>query len=92
MSSADCFLFSFSKHSSRNMIRVSINLGPDQDRQNVGPDMGPNCFQRLSIDDKIRHWRKGQCAYAVKELSLNTNHEWQKNCHFTPIRSGYFLF
>ena len=39
------------------MIRVSNNLGPDQDRQNVGPDMGPNCFQRLSIDDKIRHWQ-----------------------------------
>ena len=54
MSSADSFLFSFSKNSSRNMIIVSNNLGPDQERQNVGPDMGPNCLQRLSIDNKSR--------------------------------------
>ena len=27
---------------------------PDQDQQNVGPDLGPNCLQRLSADDKSR--------------------------------------
>ena len=25
-------------------------LNPDQDRQNVGPDLGPNCLHRLSAD------------------------------------------
>ena len=24
------------------------------DRMSVGPDLGPNCFQRLSADDKIK--------------------------------------
>ena len=27
-------------------------LNPDQDRHSVGPDVGPNCLQRLSADDK----------------------------------------
>ena len=31
---------------------VSNGLAPDQDRQNVRPDLGPNCFQRLSADEK----------------------------------------
>ena len=33
-------------------IRVSNSLDPDQDRQNVGPDLGPNYLQRSSKDDK----------------------------------------
>ena len=33
-------------------IRVSNGLNQDQDRQNVDPDLGPNCLQRLSADDK----------------------------------------
>ena len=38
----------YSKISFRSTIRVSNCLDPDQDRQNVGP----NCLQRLSVDDK----------------------------------------
>ena len=49
LSSADFFLIStLSKNSFRNTIRVSNNLDLDQARQNVGPDLGPNCLQRLS--------------------------------------------
>ena len=35
---------------------VSNVLDPYQDRQNVGPDLGPNCLQRLHVpvDDKSR--------------------------------------
>ena len=48
----DCLLkLSFSKTSFRNTIRVSNSLDPDQARQKVGPDLGPNCLQR-SADDK----------------------------------------
>ena len=36
-----------------NTIRVSNDLDPDQDRRSVGPDLDPNCFQRLSADDKV---------------------------------------
>ena len=31
-------------------IRVSNSLDPDQARHFVGPDLGPNCLQRLSAD------------------------------------------
>ena len=53
LSSAD-FLskLTFSKNSFRNIIRVSNGLNPDQDRHSVGPDLDPNCLQRLSVDDK----------------------------------------
>ena len=50
--SADFFKIIFSKNSFRNTIRVSNSLDPDQDRRSVGPNLGPNCLQRLSADDK----------------------------------------
>ena len=36
----------------RNTIRVSNSLDPDQDRRSVGFDLGPNCLQSLSAEDK----------------------------------------
>ena len=30
---------------------MSNSLDPDQARHFVGPDLGPNCLQRLSTDD-----------------------------------------
>ena len=33
------------------MICVSSSLDPDQARHIVGPDVGPNCLQKLSADD-----------------------------------------
>ena len=44
----------FGKNSFRNTIRMSNSLDPDQARQNVRPDLGPNCLQRLSADDTSR--------------------------------------
>ena len=32
-------------------MRVSNILDPDQSQHFVGPDLGPNCLQRLSADD-----------------------------------------
>ena len=53
VSSADFFSkLTFSKNSFRNTIRVSNSLDPDQDLHSVGPDLGPNCLQRLLADDK----------------------------------------
>ena len=37
-----------------NTVRVSNSLDPDQARHFVGPDLGPNCLQRLSADNKSR--------------------------------------
>ena len=39
------------KKSLRNTIRMPNSLDPDQARRLVGPDMGPNCLQKLSADD-----------------------------------------
>ena len=35
---------------------MSNILDPDKARQNVGPDMGPICLQRLRSDDTSRYW------------------------------------
>ena len=39
-------------------MRVSNSLDPDQARRFVGPDLGPNCLQRSSADDKGRHYNR----------------------------------
>ena len=33
----------------------SNSFDPDQDQHSVGPDLGPNCLQRSSADNKIFH-------------------------------------
>ena len=53
-----CQLLTFSKiiffieFFHRDTIIVSNGLNPDQDPRKVGPDLDPNCLQRLSADDK----------------------------------------
>ena len=49
--SADFF---FQKKSFKNTIRMSNSLEPDQELRYIGPDVGPNCLQRLSATDKSR--------------------------------------
>ena len=34
---------------------MSNRLDPDQAQHNVRPDLGPNCLQRLSADDKMSY-------------------------------------
>ena len=46
------FFFFFQKKNLSGIQSVSNNLDPDQTRRSIGPDLGPNCFQRLSADDK----------------------------------------
>ena len=53
--SADIFFrIIFSKFLLR-ILSVSNGLDPDQDLRSVGPDLGPNCLQRLSAVDKSHH-------------------------------------
>ena len=47
--SVDFFKSNFLK---KRSFRVSNGFEPDQDQQNIGPDLGPNCLQRLCADDK----------------------------------------
>ena len=37
-----------------NTIRASNSLDPDQARSFIGPDLAPNCLQKLSADDIYR--------------------------------------
>ena len=42
---------------------MSNSLDPDQVQHLVGPDLDPNCLQRLSADDK-------SCHKSGKELNI----------------------
>ena len=44
----------FRKKYFRNSTRVSNSLDSDQARQFVGPDLDPNCLQKLSAEDTSR--------------------------------------
>ena len=44
-------LLFFLKKSFGNISRVPSSLDPDHDRAFLGPDLGPNCLQTLSVDD-----------------------------------------
>ena len=35
-------------------VRVSNSLDSDQARQNVGPDLDPNCLQRLYVGNELK--------------------------------------
>ena len=51
---------------------MSNSLNPDQDRCFVGPDLGPNCLQRLSADDKVTAIKErvsGSCTTKLPEYS-----------------------
>ena len=53
LSSADYFKISNFKKFFQDLYQiVSNSLDPDQDQRFVGPDLGPNCLQRLSADGK----------------------------------------
>ena len=43
----------------RTTMRMSNSLDPDQARHFVGPNLGPNCLQKLSANDTRRHIVKG---------------------------------
>ena len=53
----------FFKKCFKSTIRVSHGLAPEQDQHPVGSDLGPNCLQRLSADDK-------SCRYEGKKEKI----------------------
>ena len=48
-----------------NTFRVSNSLDPDQARHFVGPDLGPNCLQRLSADNKDKELNTEQLVDTI---------------------------
>ena len=89
-----CFWFIkinfFSKTTFRIAIRVSNSLDPHQERLSVGPDLGPNCLQRLLADDKNhrqqskRNWKT--CEFCTYTLLGNYT---QKTNTMHPIPKPY---
>ena len=52
-----CYFFQihlFPRNYFRNTIRVSNSFDQDQAQHSVGPDLGPNCLQRLLSDDPTK--------------------------------------
>ena len=45
------FFNSLLKNYVKNTTRMSNSLDPDQVQLFIGPDLGPNCLQRLLADD-----------------------------------------
>ena len=65
-----------------NTIRVSNSLDPDQSRHFVGPDLGPNCLQKLPADGASRQRVTSSLSDAV-DISV---------IHPTPTPSESFLY
>ena len=72
------FFFFLSKLFHKNFTgipSVSNSLDPDQARHFVGPDISPNCLQRLSADNKCCQWQGKNSAATTKNakaLLMNT--------------------
>ena len=69
-----------------NTFRVSNSLDPDLARHFVGPDLGPNCLQRLSADKAskvdtfwLKPWLKlisfGSNFFHLAKVLATTNFE-----------------
>ena len=102
--SNNCFYYSFTHYYCAifhsldagffNTIRLSNSLDPDQARHFVGPDLGPNCLQWLSADNKMSGWIwvqtvcKGdqQTTKVGKELNTNITF-WLKPWHLATTFS-----
>ena len=53
-----CFVFFLNQLFQKNLSGIPSeckSLDPDQVQCFVGPDLGPNCLQRLSADDESHH-------------------------------------
>ena len=72
LSSAIFFKSTFSKISFRNNIRVSNSLYPDQARHSVEPDLGPDCLQRLSVENTSRQRVKKSTILMDKHMVVGT--------------------
>ena len=81
----------FFEKSFRNKIRMSNSLDPDQARQNsldpdqarqnVGPNLGPNCLQRLSTYDTGTEARRKVTTVDIKIRNREKAHSFFKKSY-----------
>ena len=61
----------------RLLITFANSLDPDQDQQNVGPDLDPNClchthfFEKVNFETVSRRHGKHENYPACKELNIS---------------------
>ena len=67
------FKINFFQKKISNTTRVSTDLDPDQDQHSVGPDLGPNCLQKLSANDKV--------TASKERLNIDQVTQIQHLCH-----------
>ena len=60
---------------------MSNSLDPDQNRISVGPDLGPNCLQRFSADDKFRDKVSEILGVNTVLLKLNISYNNHSESH-----------
>ena len=63
---------------------MSNNLDPDQARRFVGPDLGPNCLQKLSTDDTSRQRVKRINECSIRHICGDVD----KKFHYTLLREN----
>ena len=72
---------------------MSNSLYPDQAQQFVGPDLGPNCLQRLSADDTSSvvkggyHWSTCLSPPIVLSISSKSTNLKEKVNHIDPAQA-----
>ena len=59
---------------------MSNSLDPDQDRRSVGPDLGPNCLNRLSTDSTSREIVNCHFGCIRFNMSIYGNYQITINC------------
>ena len=74
------FRINFFKKSFRNIIRVPNSIDSDQDRHPVSPDLGPNCLQSLSADDKIHRYTIENHFYHSLAYAMSTKFSYADLC------------
>ena len=82
------FKINFFENSFRNTIRLSNSLKPDQARCYVGPDLGLNCLQRLSVGDTYKH----RVSYMNAHVLLDLLNELRKRDEMGGLPSILSLF
>ena len=71
-------------------MRVSNSLDPDQSQCFVGPDLGPNCLQRLSADDLSR--QRVNIFVTEQNHPYNWMHQsWDTHDHRLQLNSAFWI-
>ena len=71
---------------------MSNSLDPDQARHFVGPNLGPNCLQRLSADDKICRWQAKSYSYVSERIHTLKHEMYVSRIDILFIYGEFFTF